>query len=128
MKLEIAETTFPTPDSITLRFRNDKTLDHYKPGQHGIFVFHINGEKLKRKYSFHSVAGIDSELAITIRSVKNGTVSNFLVHNRHADVELERVTGSFFLEPCPDTKRHLVMFAGGSGITPIMAMIRAILH
>lgn len=128
MKLEIAETTSPTPDSITLRFRSDKIPDHYKPGQHGIFRFNINGEKLTRKYSFHTVAGIDSDLAITIRCLENGTVSNFLVTRKHVDVELESVSGSFYLQPCPGTKRHLVMFAGGSGITPIMAMIRAVLY
>lgn len=128
MKLEIAEITFSAPDAITLRFKGNKKLEHYKPGQHGVFLFDVNGEKLTRTYSFHTVAGIDSDPAITIRAVENGTVSNFVINNRAADVALESISGSFFLEPSPKTKRHLIMFAGGSGITPIMAMIRAALY
>jgi ring-1,2-phenylacetyl-CoA epoxidase subunit PaaE len=127
MKLEIVETTFSTTDSITIAFKGNKTID-YKPGQHGVFTFDINGEKLTRTYSFHTLGGIDSNLAITIRSVENGKVSNFIRTNKIKEVELETITGSFFLEPSPETKRHLVMLAAGSGITPIMAMIRGVLY
>lgn len=46
MKLSIVEKSFPTPDSVTLRFKPDNTLDDYKPGQHGVFTFNVNGENI----------------------------------------------------------------------------------
>ena len=128
MKLEIAERTFPTPDSVTLRFAGKKTLENYKPGQYGIFTFHVDGDKFTRTYSFHPVSDIDSDPAITIRRVGNGKVSTFVHSNTVPQVKLEEITGAFYVEPSQETKHHLVMFAGGSGITPIMAMIRAILE
>lgn len=127
MKLSIVEKSFPTPDSVTLRFKTDNTLDHYKPGQHGVFTFNVNGENITRTYSFHTVSGFDADPSITIRAVENGVVSTFVLSNETEKVELEKVTGSFYVEPSDGTQRHLVMFAAGSGITPIMAMIRAIL-
>lgn len=127
MKLQIIERTFPTPDSVTLRFKPDKTLEHYKPGQHGVFTFNVNGENITRTYSFHTVSGFDPDPSITIRAVEDGKVSTFVRSNEIEQVGLEKITGSFYVEPSGETQRHLVMFAGGSGITPIMAMIRAIL-
>jgi len=128
MKLQIARRTFPTPDSVTLHFRNGKTLQRYKPGQHGVFTFNVNGERITRTYSFHTVSGVDPDPAITIRTVENGKVSTFARSNKIGEVELEKISGSFYIEPSGETQRHLVMFAGGSGITPIMPMIRAVLH
>lgn len=104
-------------------------MPDYKSGQYGNFSFSIGQERINRTYSFHTSSLTDEQLAITIRSVKDGKVSNYLLSaGKETDVELLDVGGQFFVEPSQNGKRHLVMFAGGGGITPIMAMIRTVLH
>ena len=127
MKLEIIDMHFPTPDAVTLHFKKPAMMKAYKPGQYGIFVFGLNSETFRRSYSFHSVFHLDPELRITIRRINGGKVSSLAMNKAFSSIELKSIEGRFFVEPSPDKKRHLIMFAAGSGITPQMAMIRAIL-
>lgn len=128
MRIEITQTSYITPDAVTLRFRKTGALEKYKAGQHGIFAFNVNGEKVLRAYSFHTAPDADHDMAITVRQVRNGLISSLLMNQQIPALELEDISGKFFIEPSPEKKRHLLMFAGGSGITPIMSMVRAILH
>ncbi|MBA4056041.1 MAG: hypothetical protein C0490_15105 [Marivirga sp.] len=125
MKLEITHTSKPTPDSVGLNFKKPADFT-YKAGQYGIFSFLINNELLSRTYSFHTSPDTDQDLGITVRRVNGGIVSTHLVNGQISEVELDEVTGEFFVEGSPDIERHLVMFAGGSGITPILSMIKTI--
>lgn len=126
MKLIVKETERPTPDSILLRF--DKVFD-YKSGQHGLFKFNINGKSITRSYSFNTSPYVDHDVSVTVRAIPGGIVSNFLLNTGNAGMEvvLTDVAGGFIVEPAACRKRHLIMFAGGSGITPIISMIRSIL-
>lgn len=126
MKLIVKETEKPTQDSILLRF--DKGFN-YKPGQHGVFKFNVNGERFNRNYSFNTSPYFDGDPSIAVRAIPAGVVSNFLINAAKPGMEivLTEVMGDFVVEPEPDRKRHLIMFAGGSGITPIISMIRSIL-
>jgi ring-1,2-phenylacetyl-CoA epoxidase subunit PaaE len=129
MKLDIVRKSKPTGDSISLYFRKSPDLAKYKAGQHALLSIRINGEVFKRTYSFHTSPDIDENVGITIRAVEGGLVSNYLqIINGAADISLDGVAGDFVIEPYQDNKRHVVMFAAGSGITPIMAMIKTILH
>ena len=116
----------PTPDSITLHFK--KQFD-YKAGQHAALTFTIHGVEHSRTYSFNTSPYSDAEAAITVRAIPGGIVSNFLVREAAPDlaVQMSGVLGDFFVEPS-DKKRHLIMFAGGSGITPIMSMLKTVLE
>jgi ring-1,2-phenylacetyl-CoA epoxidase subunit PaaE len=127
MKLEITHTSKPTPDSVSLHFKKPTDFT-YKAGQYGIFSFLINNEPLSRTYSFHTSPDTDQDLGITVRRVNGGIVSTHLVNGQISEVELDEVTGEFFIEGSPDIERHLVMFAGGSGITPILSIIKTVLH
>ena len=128
MKLDIVRKSKPTRDSISLYFRKSTDLTKYKAGQHALLSIRINGEVFKRTYSFHTSPDIDENVGITIRAVEGGLVSNYLQVNDAADISLDGVAGDFVIEPCQDNRRHLVMFAAGSGITPIMSMLKTILH
>ncbi len=127
MKLEITHTSNPTPDSVSLHFKKPTDFT-YKAGQFGTFSFLINNERLFRTYSFHTSPAVDQDLGITVRRVNGGIVSTHLVNGQISEVELDQVMGEFFVEASHDVKRHLVMFAGGSGITPILSMIKTVLH
>jgi ring-1,2-phenylacetyl-CoA epoxidase subunit PaaE len=129
MKLEILSTSRPTPDSISLYFSKSSEFDKYKAGQYALLSFKINGEVIKRSYSFHTSPLMDRHVGITVREVNNGVVSTYLQNfNGNLEINLEEITGDFYLEPDPEIKRHLIMFAGGSGITPIMSMVCTVLH
>lgn len=130
MELQISRISKPTKDSISLWFKKEPNVGSYKSGQHGVFSFAVGEEKLTRTYSFHTSPNLDNEVAITVRTVEGGLVSNFLRNSAQDQIriQLEKIEGSFTLEPSRDVKRHLIMFAGGSGITPIFSMIRTLLH
>jgi ring-1,2-phenylacetyl-CoA epoxidase subunit PaaE len=129
MKLEIVSKSRPTHDSISLLFKKTAALQKYKPGQHGLLSFKIGEEVLKRSYSFHTAPTETDTFGITVREVKNGKVSSYLQNlNGKSEIYLEGIAGDFTVEPSQDVRRHLVMFAGGSGITPIMSMIKSILQ
>lgn len=129
MKLEIVQRSKPTHDSVSLYFRKSGQLLTYKAGQHGLFSIHINGEAFKRTYSFHTSPDVDENAGITVRAIDGGLVSNYLqTMNGAAEIHLDGVAGDFVVEPNQDNKRHVLMFAAGSGITPVMSMLKSILH
>ena len=129
MKLEIVSKSRSTKDSISLLFKRTEALQKYKPGQHALLSFKIGDEVLKRSYSFHTAPTETNTFGITVREVKNGKVSSYLQNlNGKSEIYLEGIAGDFTVEPSDNVRRHLVMFAGGSGITPIMSMIKSILQ
>lgn len=129
MKLDIVRKSKPTGDSISLYFRKSADFANYKAGQHALLSIRINGEVFKRTYSFHTSPDIDENVGITVREVNAGVVSHYLqTINGTADIFLDGVAGDFVVEPYKANRRHLVMFAAGSGITPIMAMLKTVLH
>ena len=130
MELIVLRVLKSTSDSVSLWFKKDSNLTSYKSGQHGIFSFSVGDNKLNRTYSFHTSPYVDDEVAITVRAVEGGLVSNLLTNTSPDEIkiDLEKIEGRFRLEPSHDVKRHLIMFAGGSGITPIFSMIRSLLH
>jgi len=127
MKLNILKTEKSAADSISIYFERTPTLQYFKAGQHGNFTFQIDGSAYKRTYSFHTSPN-DKEIGITVRAIENGVISNYLQSaNAMSAVTLDGIAGDFIFEPSKDIKRHLIMFAGGSGITPIYSMIRTLM-
>lgn len=112
-----------TEDTVTLAFDlpPGKVLNP-KPGQFLTFDWIVNGEKLPRSYSISSAPRLKGAVEITVK--KQGVVSTFL--NETASVGLEVVAtgpyGRFALDPGQHSVP--VFIAGGSGITPIVAMLR----
>lgn len=125
IKLKLANVKRETWNSVTLRFSmpGNKPL-MAKPGQFFTFDWMVDGKTLPRSYSLSSSPLRTSDIEVTVK--EQGVVSTYL--NRRA-MEGLAVTahgpfGQFFF----DEKQHpsIVLFAGGSGITPIMSMLRYI--
>jgi ring-1,2-phenylacetyl-CoA epoxidase subunit PaaE len=127
MKLEVTHISYPTPDSVSLHFKRPENFV-YKAGQHGMFKFRINNDFVARAYSFHTSPDTDLDLGITVRSVESGYVSNHVLNTPITEVEIDGIMGDFFIRSSQGKKRHLAMFAGGSGITPIISMIKTVLN
>lgn len=130
LKLAIKRIERSTPDSVTLFFDKEEDLANYKSGQHLSLSLSVDNETVVRTYSFNSSPFTDSDVSITARLIPNGKLSSYLVNRvkEGEQVILEGPFGNFVIEPRHENKRHLIMFAAGSGITPIMSMIKSILH
>ena len=116
-----------THNTKTLRFLLPQGNGfHFRPGQFLTFNWIVDGKAIARSYSICSSPSQKGHLEITVKRVEGGCVSVFL--NRHAHlgltVEARGPSGQF----CFDESQHkkIVLIAGGSGITPMMGMLRYI--
>lgn len=119
-----------TKDAISIWFENPAGGKiPYKSGQFLTLIVPINGKEVRRAYSLCSAPGVDEHLAVAVKRVENGLVSNFLNDSLRAGQRLKVMEpmGQFTTEYAATNKRHLVMFAGGSGITPMMSHIKSTL-
>ncbi len=128
-KITVANVEKLTPDSVVITFDIPERLKDkftYKAGQHVIVRKIINGEDVRRTYSFCS-APQEDVFRIAIRQIKGGVFSGYANNVLKAGdvLELSEPLGAFSLTPKPDGV--YVGIAAGSGITPIMSMIRAVL-
>lgn len=119
-----------TKDAITIVFDHPASGKMtYQSGQFLTLIVPVNGKEVRRAYSLCSSPFVDADLAVSVKRVEKGLMSNWLPDNLKIGqtVKVMAPTGQFTTEYLPDRKRHLVMFAGGSGITPMMSIIKSIL-
>lgn len=127
-KLKVADVTKETADCVSIAFEVPEALKSeykYIQGQYLTIKLNVNGEEIRRSYSLCSSPVVDNELRVAIKRVKDGRGSNFLNENVKPGDELEVMTpmGNFYSELNPSNKRTYVLFAGGSGITPMLSII-----
>lgn len=100
----------------------------FTQGQYLTLRSDIDGQDLRRSYSI--CAGVDDgELRVGVRKVRGGVFSNWInTHLRAGDVvNVMAPQGRFFVPLEPDARRHHVGIAGGSGITPILSIMKTVL-
>ncbi|HRG88341.1 MAG TPA: ferredoxin--NADP reductase [Chitinophagales bacterium] len=125
VKNEIAEAvsvSFDVPESLKANF-------NYLPGQYTTLKLNINGESVNRSYSFCSSPFANEPLTIAVKRVEGGKGSNFINDNFRAGVEVEVMEpmGNFHSVMAESNEKHYVLFGGGSGITPVMAILKSVL-
>lgn len=125
--LEIANVRRETADAISVTlFVPDglRELFRFKPGQHLPVRTSMDGEELRRTYSICSRVG-EPGLRIAIKRVADGSFSNWANDTFAPGGKLEVMppAGRFVLPLGDGTPRHVVAFAAGVGITPIIAML-----
>jgi len=123
--LKLVRITRQTLDAQTLRFALAKDCHlAAKPGQFLTFTFLFDGKKVVRSYSICSSPAATGYVEITPKRVANGCASVFL--NDQAAIGMTVEARGPFGQFCLDETRHkrVVFIAGGSGITPLMAMLR----
>jgi len=118
-----------TKDAITIVFEQPATPFKYKSGQFLTLIAPVGGKDVRRAYSLCSSPFVDTDLAVTVKRVDNGLMSNWLPDNLQVGqrIRVMEPMGQFTTEYNANAKRHLVMFAGGSGITPMLSLIKSIL-
>jgi ferredoxin-NADP reductase len=125
--LQLVRSERQTYNCISLRFRvAESDAFRARPGQFLTFDWLIDGEKLVRSYSISSSPTQAGFVEITVKKAEEGRVSAFLNERvpSNLTVEARGPAGRF----CFDEKQHrkIVLFAGGSGITPMMSILRYI--
>jgi ferredoxin-NADP reductase len=115
-----------TADTRTYVLAPHETPFPYRAGQFCTFKVHVDGEDLYRSYSMSSAPETDSEMATTVKRVPGGKVSNWMLDNliEGDEVTLTRAAGTFCLT---DTSGPLLGFSGGSGVTPILSLVKSAL-
>ncbi len=127
--LEIVDRRQETADSVSLAFAVPADLREdfaYRPGQYLTIRATIDGESCRRSYSICSGAD-QGELRIAVKRVEGGRFSRFANEALAPGSRLEVAApeGRFTAEIGAD--RHYAFFAAGSGITPVMSIIRSTL-
>ena len=112
---------FDVPESLREAYR-------FLPGQHVGLRTYLGGQEVRRTYSICSNAD-DRQLRIGVRVHDNGSMSQHLANQLRAgdSIDVLTPTGRFFVEPNPSAARTYCAFAGGSGITPILGIIKNLL-
>ena len=131
MSLKVKRIVRETADASTIVFENpgDGSFN-YKPGQYLTLKMDVNGESIRRAYSLCSSPYTEKDLAVTVKEVEGGKGSNYLNRELKEGNSLEVMTpmGNFTSLPDPNKSRHLVLLGGGSGITPLMSILKSILE
>jgi ring-1,2-phenylacetyl-CoA epoxidase subunit PaaE len=129
--LPIASLRRETEDAVSLAFAVPDALRaayRYVPGQYLTLRVTIDGEELRRSYSI--CAGLDDgELRVAIKRVPGGAFSTWANEALREGDALSVMTpdGRFGVAIEPDAARTLVAFAAGSGITPVLSILKTVL-
>lgn len=131
-KLKVADIRKETEDCVSISFDVPEKLKkeyNYIQGQYLTLKINDKGEELRRSYSICS-SPIDNELRIAIKKVKDGRCSNIFNDRVKKGDQIEVMTpmGNFYSELNSKNKKNYILFAGGSGITPMLSIIKTTLQ
>ena len=115
-----------TSDTITIEFEQPEEGDlKYKAGQYLTCICEVAGKEERRCYSLNTSPYLQEAPAITIKKDPEGRVSNYLFEKAKPGDKIKVLMpeGNFTTEFSSSNRRHFVMVAGGSGITPLMSII-----
>lgn len=128
--LRVKEVIHETSEAITIVFEQPAGGDiPYKAGQFLTLIVPVQGREVRRAYSLCSSPFVEKDLAVTVKRVENGMMSNWIADNLRVGgtMRVMEPMGQFTTEYDASRKRHIIMFGGGSGITPMMSIIKSIL-
>lgn len=111
--------SFAVPDNLKSEFK-------FRQGQHLTLKADINGEDVRRSYSLCSGPN-DNEWKVAVKQISGGKFSSYINNNLKAGDELEVMvpSGTFGVEVQPEASKNYLFFAAGSGITPVLSMLKA---
>jgi ring-1,2-phenylacetyl-CoA epoxidase subunit PaaE len=129
--LKVRELRRETEDCVSLSFEVPVSLQdeyHFIQGQHLTLKTTLNGEEVRRSYSI-CTSPADDDLRVAIKKVSDGQFSTYANERlREGDVlDVMTPLGSFHTPINPLLNKHYVAFAAGSGITPVISILKTVL-
>ena len=126
--LKVLEIESLTSDSVKIVFDNSEAdIFNFKAGQYITLRKEISNEDVRRSYSLSSAPGEGIEIGV--KRIENGLMSTFLTKELKVGDSMDVMppTGNFYLDS-KENKSHYVAICAGSGITPILSMIKQVLN
>lgn len=128
-RLTVQAVTDETPDARSITLAVPEGLAdsfRYGPGQFLTLRLAVGGRHLPRCYSMSSTPGLDDALRVTVKRVAGGRGSNWLCSHLRPGDSLEVMAPAGLFTPA-GLEGDFVLAAGGSGITPVFSILRAVL-
>ena len=130
-KLKIKEVKKETGDCVSIAFFVPDALKEiysFSHGQNITLRTIINGEDVRRSYSI-CAAPYENELRVAVKKAEHGLFSNFVNNELKAEDEIDVLppTGKFYTPLHIAHKKNYLAFAAGSGITPVISIIKTTL-
>jgi len=117
---ECVSIAFYIPDELKEKFR-------FIHGQNITIRTVINDEEIRRSYSICS-SPLENELRIAVKKILGGKFSSYVDKlTKNNQLEILPPTGKFYTELNPSNKKNYIAFVAGSGITPVISIIKTIL-
>ena len=119
-----------TADAVSIVFDIPQTLTPsfaFKAGQYVMLKTKIDGEEVRRAYSICSSPN-SGKVKVAVKAVENGKFSTYVTEKlKEGDsLEVHEPEGNFILTP--ERGKNYIAFAAGSGITPILSMVKVVLE
>ncbi len=129
LPLKVREVVRETEDTVTIYFEQPDPILDYKPGQFLTLVMEFEGKEQRRSYSLCTSPFVDPFPGISVKRVKDGLFSNFLNEKIFPGktINVLKPLGNFTTDFHSKNRRHFFLIAGGSGITPIMGILKTVL-
>ena len=131
--LKVKDIRRETADAVSIAFDIPLAIQHeyqYKQGQYITVKLTVNGEELRRSYSICTSPYSEKELRVAVKEVKDGRASTLMNRTWKVGDAIEVMTpmGNFSSVLSGNNKKQYVLFAGGSGITPMMSILKSVLY
>jgi ring-1,2-phenylacetyl-CoA epoxidase subunit PaaE len=132
-ELKVQNITRETPDTITIELAIPTELKDtfaYKQGQYITIRREADGHEIRRSYSMSSSPLETGHLAVTVKKVAGGRMSTWLHDSIQVGQTLDIAPpeGRFFATLHPEKRRTYYLIGSGSGITPLMSILRTTLE
>ncbi|MEO6303370.1 MAG: FAD-binding oxidoreductase [Bacteroidia bacterium] len=130
--LKVKDIKRETSDAVSVAFEvpaQQQPEYQFKQGQYITLKMTIGGEEIRRSYSLCS-SPYEKELRVAIKAVKGGKMSTYINGELKVGTSIDVMTpmGSFYSVLSGGNKKKYVLFAGGSGVTPMLSIIKSILY
>jgi ring-1,2-phenylacetyl-CoA epoxidase subunit PaaE len=117
-----------TKDTVVVEFKIPKQLQEnfsFKQGQHLTLRKIINDEDVRRSYSLCS-SPLDKKWKVAIKQIPGGVFSTYANNELKSGdtLELMEPSGHFYIDVQPTSSKNYIAFAAGSGITPMLSIIK----
>ncbi len=139
LTLRVRALTRETADAVTVHLEDPtgRALPPYRAGQYLTLILPVpdpatGGRPVRRAYSLssapHETPG--AACAVTVKETPGGLASTYIVRQLQVGQALEVLPplGSFTPETSPTQRRQYVLVGGGSGITPLLSILKTVLH